>query len=172
VDGALEQEPDPERDAAAWAALVVANTRANSGESTCLDLERAIDYEHDDLIAISWAHSKDDMDFADSARRWAGELLRCRKAHWLEEQESKKPQLMQAIQQPQHLPQHQQRAHQEQNDWQPTNYQQQQEQPVQQRQQQQQFGTPALHISKKKRGRGVQRRRSGSARTRTMHNNN
>ena len=46
-----DQTVDPECNAETWAALVVANTRANSGELTVNDIDSAIQYEIDDLIA-------------------------------------------------------------------------------------------------------------------------
>ena len=66
-----DQTVDPECDAEAWAALVVANTRANSGELTVSDIESAIQHGKDDLIAVSWARSHDDIEFADKSRTWA-----------------------------------------------------------------------------------------------------
>jgi hypothetical protein len=98
----------------------------------------------DDLIAINGRTARDDMDFADSARR-CGQVLRCKPGS---RAKKKAATVMQAIQQPQHPTQNRLIGS-------PQTTSGNQGSPYSQRQQQQQFGTPT-YINQKG-GRGVQR---------------
>ena len=62
---------DPELDPRAWAAVVVANTRANSGETTIAGLRHAFADETGDEMALRMCRNAQDVAFADEARAWA-----------------------------------------------------------------------------------------------------
>ena len=72
--------PDPESDIEGWTALLKTNTIANSGIKTVEDIESAVNYGHEDIIAIHWARNKEELEYAEETQRWAQDRINSRSA--------------------------------------------------------------------------------------------